>query len=434
MKDLPKISIVTPSLNQKRYIRETLQSLVDQNYANLEVVIQDAGSTDGSIDIAKEFTQIYPSIFQLYIESDEGQADGINKGFSKTTGEILGFLNSDDTLYPGCLTKVADSIDPKNKRWIVFGRCVFTGENSSYVGVEHPAEYSTHFEQLAIWKRGYNNIPQPSVFWHRQVWERCGGMDVEESHALDYDLFNRFSRHYKFHKIDQIFSTYRMHEESKTSAKTEAEVLELSIRVSRKHWGPIFLPLHWRCALSHWRYRRRFHENARHHARKYEESRRSRNYIKLTYHFIRTFIYSPSMATGRLISPVMDNLVFRGLKFLFKTDEGFTGIYADGWIGPLYRERMMVPEEKKKIGIEFEYNTRDSNDHLEIELLINGKSTATKQISDSGAYFMEADIMKHAGKQCDIELKSNTFFIPSMIEDSTDNRKLTMQLKNIRYS
>ena len=272
MKRLPSISIVVPSLNQAKYIGETLQSLVAQEYPNLQVIIQDGGSSDGSVSIAQDFVSRFPEIFQLFIEKDSGQADAINRGFARSTGEILAFLNSDDTYYPRILHRVAVEINPEDNRFIVMGRCLFTGEFSRYVGVEHPAEYLSHFEHLAIWKRGFNTIPQPSVFWHRKVMERCGSLDVKEHHALDYDLFCRFSEHFRIHRVDDLWSTFRMHDNSKSAQITESEVLDISIRISRKYWGSWLSPLRWRCEASYWFYSRRYHQQACHHAWRAEKA------------------------------------------------------------------------------------------------------------------------------------------------------------------
>jgi glycosyltransferase involved in cell wall biosynthesis len=221
MKSLPLISIAVPSFNQGRFIRETLQSLVNQQYPNLEVIIQDGGSTDGAVEIAREFVGTYPHIFQLFVEKDKGHAQASNRAFRRANGEILGYLNTDDTLYPGCLQRVAEEIDPVRDRYIVFGRCLFTGEGSTYVGVEHPAEFVSHFEHLAIWKRGYNTIPQPATFWHRKVYEKCGDFDESHNHGLDYLQWCKFSRDFQFHKVDELWATYRMHPASVSSNKTE---------------------------------------------------------------------------------------------------------------------------------------------------------------------------------------------------------------------
>ena len=107
MTNLPAISIVVPSFNQARFIGETLQSLVDQQYPNLKVLIQDGGSTDGSVDIARGFVERHPAVFDLVVEKDSGQADALNRAFARAKGDVLGFLNSDDTLLPNVLHRVA---------------------------------------------------------------------------------------------------------------------------------------------------------------------------------------------------------------------------------------------------------------------------------------------------------------------------------------
>lgn len=300
MSDRPQVSIVVPSLNQARYLREALQSLVDQEYPELEVIIQDAGSTDGSVEIANEFVRGHPGLFQLFVERDLGQADALNRGFARAHGSILGFLNADDMLLPRVLHRVAAEISPGRGRFVVMGRCLFAGEGTRYVGAEHPAEFVSHFEHLAIWKRGYNTVPQPSTFWHRSVMNRCGGLDVGENHVLDYDLFCRFGRHYRFHRVDEIWSIYRMHEGSKSASRSEAEVLEDSIRVSRRYWGSWLSPLRWRCELSYFAYSRQFHEHARHHARRAEEAFRSGRRLAALADFLQTLRFSPKMAWNRL--------------------------------------------------------------------------------------------------------------------------------------
>ena len=303
MKGFTPISIVVPSFNQGQYLGETLQSLVAQEYPALQVIIQDGESTDDSVAIAKSYVVRHPEIFTLFVEKDAGQADALNRGFARVTGTILGFLNSDDTLYPRILHRVAAELDPSRGRYVVMGRSLFTGMNSRYVGVEHPAEYISHFEHLAIWKRGFNTIPQPSVFWHKAVTERVGWLDVDEHHALDYDLFCKFSRHYQFHRVDELFSNYRMHDESKSAQRTEAEVLALSIGVSRKHWGSWYSPLRWRLEFSYWVYSQHFHDHARHHARRAEDAFRQRRLAAAAH---RRKLRIDSSTRDRPLGPYLD--------------------------------------------------------------------------------------------------------------------------------
>jgi glycosyltransferase involved in cell wall biosynthesis len=433
MKNLPKISIVVPSYNQVQYLPETLQSLVDQDYPKLEVIIQDGVSKDGSIEVAKEYTKRYPEIFKLYVEKDNGQADGLNRGFSRVTGEIFAFLNSDDTYYKGTLHRVAAEINPTLERYIVMGRCLFTGENSPYVGVEHPAEYKSHFDHLAIWNRGFNTIPQPSVFWHRQVWLRCGGLDVNEQHALDYDLFCRFSRYYRFHRIDELFSTYRMHDASKSSQRTESEVLELSIGVSRKHWGSWLRPLRWRCEISYWLYKQQRHEQARHHARRASEAFSAGKHFTAFGHLLTTFVAAPKMGRNRLIFALMNE---KGMKLLEKyttINEGFISKHADGWIGPIYRENIAIPYYADKIVIIINYISQANYKDPKTILSINEKVVQEKYFYETCTYGFEVNVRQYEKQAIQIELKCNFFFIPSEVHGGGDTRQLSVQIANIEF-
>jgi glycosyltransferase involved in cell wall biosynthesis len=432
MTQLPFISIVVPSFNQAPYIRETLQSLVDQEYPKLQVIIQDGCSTDGSALIAEDFVRRFPDVFELYVEKDAGQADAINRGFARAKGDILAFLNSDDTYFPRVLHRVASEIDPAHHRHVVMGRCLFTGEGSRYVGVEHPAEYYGHFEHLAIWKRGFNTIPQPSVFWHRKVWEQCGPLDVNEHHALDYDLFCRFSRYHRFHRIDELWSTYRMHDSSKSSQRTEAEVLELSIRVSRKHWGSWLTPLRWRCELSYWLYERHAHERACHHARRAEQAFRERRIAVALIEFLQTLRHSPIMARDRLISGWLAKVKVRVLEKLLHEPGGFTGRYPDSWIGPAYREQIGVPEDGKYLVMSLAHHPQANHTHIRVDLLVDGVSVATKQLSDACQFSLEADLASCQGRIISVEVRCDSFFVPSHLSNTTDDRQLSLMLTETR--
>ena len=432
MTALPSISIVVPSFNQADYLPETLQSIVDQNYPSLKVVIQDGGSHDGSIAIAKKFVRQYPDTFQLFEEKDFGQADALNRGFERATGEIMAFLNSDDTYFPGTLHRVATEIDPDRGRYVIMGRCLFTGEGSRYVGIEHPAEYVNHFDMLAIWKRGFNTIPQPSVFWHRTVWERCGGLDVNEHHALDYDLFCRFSRHYHFHRVDALFSTYRMHDDSKSSQRTEAEVLELSIKVSRKHWGTWLAPLRWRCAFSFWLHNRQLHEQARHHARRAEQALSDRRLSDAAVAFCKTLVTSPRMARDRLFYAWLTAKGVRIFQRFAVIDEGFTARYTDGWIGPLYRAPVSVLDGGKSLVVTATHCPQPTHRKIKVKLFINGTLVDSKKIKAAGDFSLSADVEPYRDKTITVVIRTNSFFVPYEVSGGEDKRKLSLILVDLK--
>jgi len=433
----PTISIIVPSFNQAKFIGETLQSLLDQNYPKLEVIIQDGGSTDGAVEIAKGFADRHPDIFQVHVEKDNGQADALNRGFARAKGEILAYLNTDDTLYPGCLARVAEEIDPQRNRMVVFGRCLFTGEDSPYVGVEHPAEFISHYEHLAIWKRSYNTIPQPSVFWHRRVWEKEGGFNVQEGHVMDYDLFCRFSRSFHFHRVDQLWSTYRMHPLSKSSQKSEAEVLEMSIATSRRYWGNWFQPLRWKCEWSFRRHSQQTHERARHHARRTEKAYAEKKFLQAFGELALTFGHSPRMGWHRLLRPL---LVRHGARFLNNIlfvpsshpQEAVVG--ADHWIGPEHAQMLQIPKKAETLVLDVEHHPQGLHKRVRVELKIDGKTAGKWECETPGHHVFKADVQSWSGKACHMELLADSYFIPNLVSGSPDNRKLSLQLHKLSFA
>jgi glycosyltransferase involved in cell wall biosynthesis len=431
-----KISIVVPSFNQATYLGETLESLVIQNYPNLEVIVQDAGSSDESLQIAQSYAQMHPNIFKIFVERDNGQAHGLNLGFKKTTGTILGFLNSDDTLYPGCLERVAKEINPEKGRFIVMGRCLFTGADSPYVGVEHPCEFIDHFHHLAIWKRGVNTIPQPSVFWHRAVWEKCGGIDETQQHVLDYELFCRFSRYFVFHKVDQLWSTYRIHLSSKTFARSEAEVLELTVRASREHWGPWWSPFRWRCAISCWLHNPDNFERARHYARLTEEAFSGKKFATGMMNACATFGISPKLALTRLVWPSLLYQVFPWIEgsLLCPTPslKNAKPRYADGWIGPNFAETIDIPPDAKTLVFQVLF-LRPRPIKTKIDFLIDGHALRSLKCRHSESLEIALEVEQFREKTVTLQILSSSFLIPSHHGTIADQRVLSMRILEQKF-
>jgi glycosyltransferase involved in cell wall biosynthesis len=243
----PRISIITPSFNQGAFIEATIRSVLEQGYPDLEHIIIDGGSTDGTLEILAR----YPHL-KVISEPDRGQADAVNKGLRLASGEIIGWLNSDDTYCPGALDGAARHIDPANGVFIAMGRCAYIDEHGAFTGREHPSVFVGHQRVVEIWK-GYT-IPNPALFFHRQVYEECGGLDESLYFALDYDLFCRYTSRYAILTVDAVWATYRLHTSSKTTEITQGELLERSIPVSRRYWGPIASASFWRYLCSYWWY------------------------------------------------------------------------------------------------------------------------------------------------------------------------------------
>ena len=161
----PLVSIVTPSFNQPRYLEATIQSVISQNYARLEYIIVDGGSTDGSVDIIKKYEG---KLAWWVSEKDQGQTDAINKGFSRAKGEILAWINSDDTYEPGAIFLSAVNVLLAHPEvGLVYGNANYINVDGNIIG-HFPAAQT----DLARLRRGYVHIPQQTAFFRADLC-RC---------------------------------------------------------------------------------------------------------------------------------------------------------------------------------------------------------------------------------------------------------------------
>ena len=230
-KKFPKISIVTPNFNYGKYLEDTIVSVLSQEYPNLEYILIDGGSTDNSVDVIRTYED---RISSWQSKRDDGQADAINKGFLKTTGDILGWLNSDDMYLPGALNKVRNifaSLEGDDPT-IVFGNCVHLDVESNRASGSDVVAW-----QRALDLRLYDYIIQPSCFWSRSVYERVGPLSLDMNFGFDWDWFIRAEQAgVRFVSMDDFLSVYRFHDEHKTGIGGEQRWQELA-EIYRKHYS-----------------------------------------------------------------------------------------------------------------------------------------------------------------------------------------------------
>ena len=207
--NLPKISIVTPSYNQGEYIERTIKSVISQNYPNLEYIIIDGGSNDSSVDIINKYAN---HISYWTSKPDNGQSDAINKGFSKATGDILGWLNSDDYYNKGTLEKIANKLDVKRCQ-LVFGNCEYYNEVNDEIWV---SDVISNYNSFRL-PFDYNYLIQPSTFWTKRLWNRTGPLNVKYHYGFDWEWFMRASKYCKFIPNRMVFSTYCYHKSNKSA-------------------------------------------------------------------------------------------------------------------------------------------------------------------------------------------------------------------------
>lgn len=204
----PKVSIVTPSFNQARFLEQTILSVLGQDYPYLEYIIVDGGSTDGSLEIIRKYAD---RLAWWVSEGDRGQTDAINKGFARASGDILAWINSDDTYQPGTVAQAAAYLQAHPDVGLVYGDADLINEDGAVIG-RFPAR-QTSYEQLL---RGYVHVPQQAAFFRAELWRRVGPLDPGFFFAMDYDLWVRLAKISQIVYLPGLWANFRLHGGGKT--------------------------------------------------------------------------------------------------------------------------------------------------------------------------------------------------------------------------
>src|SRR5215207_1895472 len=229
-KSLPTISIVTPSYNQGKFIERTLRSVLDQGYPNLEYIVQDGDSKDGTLDLLRSYQS------QLtFVDSrqDNGQAHAINLGFQHTSGEIMAFLNSDDILLPGALKHAAEYFTSHPEIDVIYSHRVIINENDQEI---ERWILPPHDNDVILWA---DYIPQETLFWRRRIWEKIGGqLDESYRFALDWDLIMRFRMAgARFKRLPRFLAAFRSQAGQKTSLQMNSVGMSEMNRLRKQAHG-----------------------------------------------------------------------------------------------------------------------------------------------------------------------------------------------------
>ena len=230
---LPLVSIITPSLNQGRFIRDTIESVLSQDYPRLEYLVMDGGSTDETLDILRS----YGDRLTWRSGPDGGQAAAVNSGVRLAKGEILGWLNSDDTYQPGAVTAAVEHLIAHPETAVVYGDAHYIDEQNRVIGI-----YPT--EDFALDRLAHAClICQPTAFFQRTAIEAVGVLDASLQYCMDYDLWIRLGRLFPLKRIPGFLANSRQYPQTKTWSQRDRLFTELCV-VTQRSFG--FTSPHWR--------------------------------------------------------------------------------------------------------------------------------------------------------------------------------------------
>jgi len=238
--DLPLVSIITPSLNQGRFIRDTIESVLSQEYPRLEHIIMDGGSTDDTLDILHS----YGDRLTWRSAPDSGQAEAVNRGIRLAKGDILGWLNSDDTYLPGAVKTAVGHLAANTETAVVYGDAYYIDEKNTITGT-YPTE-DFNLNRLA----GACIVCQPAAFIRRAALDAVGMLDPGLRYCMDYDLWIRLGRRFRIDRTERFLANTRRHPETKSWSHRD-KLFEEIYAVAERSFGHV--SPHWRVCRAYYR-------------------------------------------------------------------------------------------------------------------------------------------------------------------------------------
>lgn len=436
---LPRVSVITFSHNRAGFIARTIDSVLTQQYPNLEHIVVDRMSTDDTPQVLARYRHL-----RVIREQDKGPADAINTGFRIATGDILCLLHSDDTLMPGALDRVAREIDPQRGRHVILGRCRFIDEHDRFAGIEHPSAFESHRRLLEIWKG--DCVPRPAVFWTPEVWRRCGPLNEREPSMLDYDLFCRFSRDYRFHHVDQVLAACRVRAESITSSVTDEQRVEQAVRVSRRYWGSPASLQRWQLELSYARHRLRRRRRAVGLLQRARESWRHGRYPVGLASAVAGAVLAPEVVGDVLVAPMLRSRVrplFAKRPWARMTARrrqpspqtrawrDFEALHTDAWAGPVWVSTVAVQPGHSWLELSASTGGFEMPVTLELSFSLDGNALGTRRAVRQGAFSIRIPLQGAAVGEHELRVTANTFVTPYESVGAEDYRPLSYKLKGV---
>ncbi len=391
----PPVSVVTPTLQMSRFLRDTIESVLGQDYPRLEYLVMDGGSTDGTVDLLRG----YGDRLRFVSEQDGGQADAVNRGFRATSGELFAFLNADDTYLPGAVGKAVRGFLENPGAAVVYGNGVHVDEQGDEI-----APYPTQdFDRDALMRRCF--ICQPAAFISRSALEQVGLLDARLQVSLDYDLWIRLAKLYPFARVGGTLATSRMHAGNKTLAQRRLAYSE-SIEIVKRHFG--YVPLDWLHGYSQF-------------------------VVDGVDQFFARSRPSPRSRALALAIGVRHNPRRLGrLALEAATEVGLRdhdGRWDDGWISRRFLDEVDVPGDCRQVRV-VARNEAWMRRQLEVSVHLDGVLVATRRPSEGGRFELIGDCPPDLrGRRAQLEIVANRTWHPRA---RGDRRRVSCVIDEVR--
>jgi glycosyltransferase involved in cell wall biosynthesis len=233
---MSKISVVTTSLNHAKFLDETLESVRSQDYADVEHIVLDGGSSDGTLALLEAKSGTEWKHLRWISERDDGQTQAMNKGLRMATGDIIGWLNSDDRYRPGCLDTVAKVFAQNPDIDVLYGDYTFMDENGQHLRVRREIEFS----RLVLLYYRVPHIPTTSTFFRRRIFDDGNWLDESLQYAMDHEFYVRLATSgYRFKHVSALLADFRLHSTSKTCTMATRQLAEG--RMAMHKYSPVAL-------------------------------------------------------------------------------------------------------------------------------------------------------------------------------------------------